>query len=152
MLFDAQRAVDVLESLEEVDSERIGATGHSLGAKEVFYLGAFDDRVKVIVSNEGGIGITFSNWDAPWYLGENIDEFRHQHHEVLSLVAPKPFLLIGGDSADGEKSRPYIEVVRPVYKLYKKPVDTIQLFNHGTGHSVHPDAEKRTYEWMSHYL
>ncbi len=51
MLFDAQRAVDVLVSIEEVDSNRIGATGHSLGAKEVFYLGAFDDRVKVIVRN-----------------------------------------------------------------------------------------------------
>ena len=152
MLFDAQRAVDVLESLKEVNSDRIGATGHSLGAKEVFYLGAFDDRVKVIVSNEGGIGINFSNWDAPWYLGENIDEFGQQHHEVLSLVAPKPFLLIGGNSADGEKSRPYIEAVQPVYKLYKTPIDTIQLFNHDTGHSVHPDAEKRTYEWMTHYL
>jgi hypothetical protein len=55
MLFDAQRAVDVLESLGEVDKNRIGAMGHSLGAKEALYLGAFDERVKAIVSNEGGI-------------------------------------------------------------------------------------------------
>ncbi len=152
MLFDAQRALDVLESLEEVDSERIGTLGHSLGAKEAFYLGAFDDRVKVIVSNEGGIGIDFSNWDAVWYLGKDIHDFGHHHHEVLSLAAPKPFLLIGGDSADGEISRPYVEAVKPVYELYDKNKGKIELYNHGTGHSVHPTAEKKTYEWMNMYL
>lgn len=152
MLFDAQRAVDLLESLREVDKNRIGAMGHSLGAKEALYLGAFDDRVKVIVSNEGGIGINFSNWDAVWYLGEEIHNFGHEHHEVLSLAIPKPFLLIGGDSADGEKSRPYIEAVRPIYKLYGKSKETIELFNHGKGHNVDPSAEKITYEWINKYL
>lgn len=152
MLFDAQRAVDVLISLDETDSGRIGSTGHSLGAKEAFYLGAFDDRVKVIVSNEGGIGIEFSNWDDIWYLGKEINDFNHQHHEVLSLAAPKPFLLIGGDSADGEVSHPYVEAVRPVYTLFGKDPETIQLYNHGKGHSVTPEAEKRTYEWMDKYL
>lgn len=152
MLFDAQRAVDVLVNLEEVDPERIGAMGHSLGAKEVLYLAAFDDRVKVTVSNEGGIGIDFSNWDDVWYLGKDIHNFGHQHHEVLSLVAPKSFLLIGGDSADGEKSRPYVEAVLPVYDLYGNKRQNIELFNHGQGHSAIPAAEKLTYDWIKKYL
>lgn len=152
MLFDAQRAVDVLVNLEEVDPERIGAMGHSLGAKEVLYLAAFDDRVKVTVSNEGGIGIDFSNWDDVWYLGKDIHNFGHQHHEILSLVAPKSFLLIGGDSADGEKSRPYVEAVLPVYNLYGNKRQNIELFNHGQGHSAIPAAEKLTYDWIKKYL
>jgi hypothetical protein len=151
MLFDAQRAVDVLESLEEVDSSRIGTMGHSLGAKEAFYLGAFDDRVKVIVSNEGGIGIEMSNWDELWYLGKEIYEFGHQHHEVIALAAPKPFLLIGGDGYDGEESRPYIEAVKPVYGLYNKK-QNIELKNHGQGHSAVPIAEEWTYSWMKDHL
>lgn len=151
MLFDAQRAVDVLESLEEVDSSRIGAIGHSLGAKEAFYLGAFDDRVTSIVSNEGGIGIEMSNWDALWYLGKEIHPFGHQHHEVLALAAPKPFLLIGGDSADGEHSRPYIEAVRPVYDLYGSKAK-LQLRNHRQGHSAVPESETWTYDWMKDHL
>lgn len=152
MLFDAQRAVDVLEVLAEVDSNRIGSTGHSLGAKEAFYLAAFDDRVKATVSNEGGIGISFSNWDAPWYLGKEIHDFKHEHHELLSLIAPKPFLLIGGDSADGEISRPYIKSVYPVYELYGNKKSNIELFNHGQGHSVTPFSEKLTYAWLTDYL
>lgn len=151
MLFDAQRAVDVLESLSQVDKKRIGAIGHSLGAKEVLYLGAFDDRVKVIVSNEGGIGIDFSNWDAVWYLGAEIKTFGRQHHEILALAAPKPFLLIGGDSADGRMSVPYIDAVKPVYALYDKQ-NHLELFNHGRGHSISPDAEKKSYEWIKRYL
>jgi dienelactone hydrolase len=151
MLFDAQRAVDVLESLEEVDSTRIGTMGHSLGAKEAFYLGAFDDRVKVIVSNEGGIGIEMSNWDELWYLGKDIHEFGYKHHEVLALAAPKPFLLIGGDGYDGEESSPYIEAVKPVYGLYNKK-QNIELKNHGQGHSAVPIAEEWTYGWMKDHL
>ncbi len=151
MLFDAQRAVDVLLSLEEVDSSRIGAMGHSLGAKEAFYLGAFDERVQVIVSNEGGIGIHMSNWDALWYLGKEIHEFGHLHHELLALAAPKPFLLIGGDSADGEQSRPYIEAVKPVYALYGS-AEKLQLRNHGQGHSAVPVTETWTYDWMKDHL
>ena len=147
MLFDAQRAVDVLENLEEVDSSRIGTMGHSLGAKEAFYLGAFDDRVTTIVSNEGGIGIKMSNWDELWYLGKGIYEFGHQHHEVLALAAPKHFLLIGGDGYDGKQSLPYIEAVKPVYSLYNKE-QNIQLKNHGEGHSAGPTAEKWTYDWI----
>lgn len=151
MLFDAQRAVDVLEGIKDVDRNRIGTVGHSLGGKEAFYLGAFDERVKVIGSNEGGIGIGFSNWDDPWYLGKEIHNFGHEHHELLGLCAPKPFLLIGGDFADGEKSRPYLDAVKPVYQLYGKPRN-IELFNHGIGHNVTPEAEKRTYDWMLEHL
>jgi len=153
MLFDAQRAVDVMENLDEVDAGRIGAMGHSLGAKEVFYLTAFDDRVKVTVSNEGGIGIDFSNWDAPWYLGKEIHDFGHQHHELLALAASRPFLLIGGDSADGKQSAPYIKAVKPVYDLYGKgKAENIQLKNHGQGHHAVPEAQKWTYEWMTDHL
>jgi hypothetical protein len=152
MLFDASRAVDVLLTLPETDPKRIGTMGHSLGAKEALYLAAFDDRIKVAVSNEGGIGIDFSNWDAPWYLDQDIHTFGHAHHEVLALAAPKPFLLIGGDSADGEKSRPYIDAVLPVYNLYGKKGQNLQLFNHGTGHNVSPEAEARTYAWLTEHL
>ena len=52
--------------------DRLGAIGHSLGAKEVLYLAAFDPRIRATVSSEGGIGLTYSNWDAPWYLGDAI--------------------------------------------------------------------------------
>jgi len=153
MLYDARLALDILASLDEVDAERLGAVGHSLGAKEVLYLAAFDERVRASVCSEGGIGTRFSNWDAPWYLGQEIrgPEFAHEHHELLALVGPRAFLLIGGDSADGARSWPFIAAVLPVYGLYRG-IPRIGLLNHGQGHSVPPEALERIDEWFEAYL
>ena len=74
MLHDGLVAVDLLASLPDIDQTRLGAVGHSLGAKEVLYLAAFDERIRATVSSEGGIGTSFSNWDAPWYLGQQVND------------------------------------------------------------------------------
>lgn len=150
MLYDARRAVDLLVSLSEVDPERIGAAGHSLGAKEALYLAAFDDRIRATVSSEGGIGTTYSNWDAPWYWGDK-EFFGREHHEPLALVAPRAFLLIGGNSADGDRSWPFIDAVMPIYRFYGEPC-RVGLYNHRQGHTIPPLAEQRTYEWLATYL
>jgi dienelactone hydrolase len=153
MLYDELVAVDILAGLPEVDPSRLGCVGHSLGAKETIYLAAFDDRIKVTVSSEGGIGTKFSNWDAPWYLGPAIKSpsFTHEHHELLALAAPRPFLLVGGNSADGDRGWPFIAAALPVHELYGKPTRLGQ-FNHGKGHEVPPEAEVRIEEWLLTYL
>jgi hypothetical protein len=153
MLYDAQRALDVLAAQPFVDDQRLGAVGYSLGGKEVLYLAAFDERIKAAVSSEGGIGTRFSNWHDPWYLTDAIQrsEFTREHHELLALVAPRAFLLIGGDSADGGRSWPFIEAVLPIYDLYGKP-GRVGLLNHKQGHSIPPIAVERTAEWFEAYL
>lgn len=149
MLYDAMRAVDILCSVEGVDRQRIGAAGHSLGAKEVLYLAALDERVRAAVSSEGGVGVTFSNWEAPWYLGTK--QFGREHHELLALAAPRPLLLIGGESADGTRSWPLVAAALEAYRLYGKPA-RLGLLNHGQGHTIPPLAESRTYEWLLTYV
>ncbi|MBI3947625.1 MAG: alpha/beta fold hydrolase [Armatimonadetes bacterium] len=153
LLHDARRAVDVLESLPIVDRERIGAIGHSLGGKEALYLAAFDERVKATVSSEGGVGLAFCNWHAPWYLGEEIrrEGFPMENHQVLALVAPRAFLLLGGNHSDGDRSWPFIEAVQPVYRLYGAE-ERIGLLNHRQGHAVPPEAGERAYAWLDHFL
>jgi len=151
MLFDAQRGLDVLEQVEEVDNDRLGAFGHSLGAKESFYLSAFDERVRAAISSEPGIGAHFSNWYASWYLGPGIKQFGHDHQEVMALIAPRPFLLLAGEGTDGVKSSPFIHAAMPAYRLYGDPT-RLGLLNHGHGHSVPPSVELRINEWFKTYL
>lgn len=153
MLYDGQVALDILAAQADVDRERLRAVGHSLGAKEVLYLAAFDERVKATVSSEGGIGITFSNWHDSWYLGPQVKEpgFALEHHELLALVAPRAFLLVGGDSADGDQSWPFIEAALPVYRLYDG-LPRVGLFNHKQGHSVPPAVVDRVTQWCEAYL
>lgn len=152
MLFDGQVALDILAARSDVDPSRLGCIGHSLGAKEALYLAAFDQRITAVVSSEGGIGTTMSNWDAPWYLGDIVrqPDFAREHHELLALAAPRPFLLVGGESADGAASWPWLAAALAVYRLYGVPA-RLGLLNHNGGHRVPADVEPRLLEWLETY-
>ena len=99
------RAVDLLQSLPEVDGERIGVVGHSLGGHNSMFVAAFDQRIKCIVSNCG-----FCSF--PTYIKGNIKGWSHDGYmprlktvfdldpakvpfdftEVTAALAPRAFL------------------------------------------------------------
>jgi dienelactone hydrolase len=141
MTWDAIRAADFLLSLPYVDSRRLGCFGHSLGAKEALYAAAFDERYRVAVFSEGGIGLSFSNWDAPWYLGSQSKQpdFLRDHHELIGLIAPRGFLLLAGESADGDRSWAYLEAALPVYRLLNATA-RLGWLNHRQGHAYPASA------------
>jgi len=152
-VWDARRVVDYLCTLPEVDQTRLGIIGHSLGAKMTLYAIALDERIDVAVFSEGGIGLDFSNYEDYWYWGETIQELPEttDHHELLGLIAPRPFLLIGGDDADNDKSWYFINAAREVYELYGKP-QSIGYFNHRTGHSPTPESVHLALEWFKFFF
>jgi dienelactone hydrolase len=153
MTFDASRCVDYLETLPQVDRSRIACIGHSLGAKEVLYAMAFEPRYQVGVFNEGGIGLRMSNWTDPWYLTEAMKKHipEMEHHQVMALIAPRPFLVLGGDSADGAASWPFVKEARTVYELLGAK-DRIGLYNHVAGHAFPAPARELAYQWLDHWL
>ncbi|HHT26085.1 MAG TPA: prolyl oligopeptidase family serine peptidase [Firmicutes bacterium] len=153
VVWDAARCVDYLQSLDFVDPERIGCMGHSLGGKMALYAGAFDQRYKVIVCSDLGIGLSFSNYDAPWYLGPEVRDpaFGRDHHQLLGLIAPRAFLLIAGESADGDRSWAYLNSAREVYQLYGQ-ADRIGMVNHRTGHAPTMDSLEQAYGWFDKHL
>lgn len=149
MLHDGQTALDVLANLPEVNRERLGAVGHSLGAKQVLYLAAFDTRIKCAVASEGGVGKYMSNWHADWYLGKHFvfNQSALDHHQLLATVAPRPLLLIGGNADDGVPSETYVQAARQVYNLFESG-DRLKFANHGQGHKVPPAA----LDWIRHWF
>jgi hypothetical protein len=40
-----------------------------------------------------------------------------ENHQVLALIAPRPFLVLGGDDADGKVSWAFVKEARSVYAL-----------------------------------
>lgn len=157
MTWDGIRALDFLETLPNVDTNRVGLFGHSLGAKEVVYVAAFDPRPRCVVSSEGGIGLRLSNWQDVWYLGPEIRApgFAREHHELLALIAPRPFLLLaggpGGGAADGDASWPFLEAARPVYRLLGAP-DNVGWLHHGLGHRYGAQARDVTEVFLDRHL
>jgi len=152
-VWDSQRLLDYIETLPNVDKSRIGIIGHSLGAKMALYAAAFDQRIGATVFSEGGIGFSMSNYDDYWYLGETMRSLPPgaDQHELLALIAPRPFLLIGGDEYDGPRSWHYVNAARHVYQLFGKP-EQIGYFNHHSGHSPTPDAIGHAMRWLEHFV
>ena len=67
------------------------------------------------------------------------------------MIAPRPFLLIGGDEYDKAESWHYINAARPVYELWGKR-ENVGYFNHHTGHTPAPEAISLAFEWLDHFL
>lgn len=153
VVWDAARVVDYLTTLDFIDPERIACMGHSLGGKMALYAAAFDQRIAAAIGSDLGIGLSFSNWDAPWYLGPEVHApgFPRDHHQLLALIAPRPFLLIAGEDADGERSWPYLNAARDVYALFGAE-ERLGMYNHGTGHTPTWDALEAAYNWLDAQL
>ncbi len=155
MVWEAMRATDLLLERPEVDAGRIASIGHSLGGKEALYHAAFDPRISAAISCEGGVGLSFSNWEADWYLGKQIASpaFAHDNHEVMALIAPRGLLVIGGESADGARSWPFVQAVLGVWRMYDA-VDRIGLLRHDQKHNFPSPGPQRelAYRWLDHCL
>jgi hypothetical protein len=52
-IWNNHRAVDLLESLAEVDRDKMGVIGHSLGGHNALFTAAFDQRLKAVVTSCG---------------------------------------------------------------------------------------------------
>lgn len=149
LAYDTSRALDLLLEQPNIDAHRVGVMGHSLGGKMSFYAGCLDDRFKLIIGSDFGMGWSFTNWDAPWYLGDQITHtnFTLAHHHLLATFAPKPFLLFGGE-ADRPATWQYLEEARKIYTLYDQP-ENIGFFDHASGHRPTEEALQIAYRWLA---
>ena len=150
---DARCLLDWLYTLPEVDRDNIGIIGHSLGGKMAMYAAAFEPRITVAVGSDHGIGLEFSNYEDYWYLDDTIRrrDPATDHHELLGLIAPRPFMLIGGENTDTDESWHFINEARKVYSLYGQP-DNISFFNHRTGHTPTPESVSLALRWLERFL
>jgi pimeloyl-ACP methyl ester carboxylesterase len=149
LVSDTIRAVDFLLAQDGVDAERIVAIGHSLGGKMAFMAAAYDERIKAAICSDFGIGWNFTNWNAPWYYGGKISApgFPLGNHHLLGLIAPRPFLLIGGE-ADRPESRQFLWEASKVYELLGH-TDRVGFIHHAAGHDPTADSIRDAYGWLS---
>ncbi|MBP87573.1 MAG: hypothetical protein CMJ64_12750 [Planctomycetaceae bacterium] len=161
-------AIDVLQTLEEVDNERIGALGHSLGGHGTFFLAAYDDRIKASACNCGASFFRHNSrveaWSRDrWYVYfKPIREGLLQgemppidFHEIISLIAPRAFLDLSGLN-DGpgptQRQRPLMLMkIMDVYEL-EGAAENVGFYVHGRGHSVAHESRQLIYGFMDTHL
>jgi len=145
---DLERAVDTLLSLPWV--RKVAVFGHSLGGKLALLLAALDVRVCAGVAHEPGLGFAHSNWADPWYLDGRVPSDRDMD-DVLGLVAPRPFLLVGGGDSDGEHNRDLVESARRHYAAHHA-ADALEFVVHDAGHTPPWSVLNDCYGWLERRL
>jgi len=152
LIWDTQLATDLALAQPNVDAGRVMITGHSLGGKMAFYNGCLDERVTAVVASDFGIGYGFTNWEAPWYLGDKAEDTSHGlfHHHLLALLAPRSLLIIAGHY-DRPASWQYVNAAREVYKLYGRE-EALGIFDHASGHQPTEQSIRSAYTWLAEQL
>jgi len=96
------RAVDLLESLPQVNKDRIGVIGHSLGGHNALFTAVFDERLKAVVTSCGFTpfhdyyGGKVTGWTSDRYMPRirdvfenNADKIPFDFYEVIAAIAPR---------------------------------------------------------------
>ena len=166
--FEHSIAVDVLQGMDEVDPQRIGAMGHSLGGHGTIFLAAYDQRIKAAASNCGGSFFRHNPDVEAWARDHWYVYFKHiradllegnlppiDFHEIISLIAPRAFLdvsaLNDGNPGTQRQRGLMLMSVMDVYELEQVP-QNFAFYIHGRGHSVPHESRQLIYGWMDTHL
>lgn len=166
-IWDNLRAVDLLQQLPQVDGNRIGCIGHSLGGHNTMFTAAFDPRIKVMVSNCGFTrfhkyyGGRLQGWTSARYMpliaatyDNSPDRVPFDFPEIVAAFAPRPFLAsspLRDDNFEVSGVRDSIAAAKPIYDLYGKP-ENLQANYPDCAHDFPADVRKVAYEFLDRHL
>ena len=142
-VWDISRAIDVLETLSEIDSEKIGVMGNSGGGTATYYAACVDKRIKIAMPSCSVCSykrsIAALRHCSCNYI-PNIAKY-FDMGELACLIAPRPLVVVAGQNDNGF----FIDGVKDVYntieKIYEKKgaKDKCRLVVGNEGHRFYAD-------------
>lgn len=165
-IWDTSRAIDYLETLDFVNRDKIGMTGHSYGGHSTIFSAAMEPRIKVAVAN-GPVSDFLHHgmhWAVPKGAGNSqsmpaLRPYVMDHtiplpitfYEFTALIAPRP-LLVG--QAAGER-RPMEEenywAVKQVYNGLGVP-ERVRYHWYAGDHDYPPEARQAAVQWFKRWF
>ncbi len=143
------RALDFIESLPEVDSDRLAVTGASGGGTQTMILAAVDDRIDVAFP-----AVMVSTGMQGGCVCENASYLRQGVNNVAfaALFAPKPQAMSGADDWTIEIETKGLPELKQVYSLYGKPGNVnAKAFPHFK-HNYNQVSRQVMYNWFNEHL
>lgn len=175
-IINHMRCVDLLEAREDVDPERIGVIGHSLGGHNAMFAGAFDPRLKIIVSSCGWTLMDYYNIGeegvkkyggrlGPWAQERYMPLLRDQYNldaekipfdfdEVIAAIAPRAFFSnspLEDSNFDVKGVRKGIAAASEVYRFLKAE-DNLQVHYPDAGHDFPLEVRLQAYRFIDKIL
>ena len=157
------RAVDILVSLPEVDTQRIAVIGHSLGGHNALFVAAFDKRIRAVVTSCGFTSMAYykggnlKGWASDPYMPlistvyhDSSKELPFDFSDMFLAIAPRAVFV----NAPLHDSNFDVDGVRNcIAKIKNKFPDHRLIVEHpDCGHDFPPDIRHRAYRFLDREL
>ena len=152
------RALDYLETREEVDADKIGATGRSGGGAYTYWISALDERIKVsapvagITSMHNHVvdGCIEGHCDCMFM----VNTYRWDFPLLTSLIAPRPLLIINTDDDRIFPLDGVVDVFQKTRKVYEA-LDAKKKLGIAVYQGPHKDTQPlrvSAFHWFERHL
>ncbi len=162
-IWNNMRAIDLLESLPQVDRTRIGVIGHSLGGHNSLFTALFDERLKAVVSSCGFTPFhdyyqgKLAGWTSDRYMPRIRDVYHNDpdqvpfdFYEILGGLAPRSFYSnspIHDSNFDLAGVRKAFAKAEAVFSLFDAQ-DRLKLVTPDAPHEFPIAQRNEAYEWL----
>jgi hypothetical protein len=162
------RAVDVLQSLAEVDPRRIGSIGHSLGGHNTLFVAAFDRRIKAMITSCGFnsfrkyYGGNLTGWAGIRYMpliaekyGKDPSRLPFDFPDVLVALAPRPLFInapLRDTNFEVSGVRDCVDLAMPIYDRVFKTKERLVAVYPDAGHEFPPEVRNQAYRFLDRWL
>lgn len=166
-IWNNMRAIDLLQSLPQVDGARIGCIGHSLGGHNTMFTAVFEPRIKVLVSNCGFNAFPkyykgdLRGWTSDRYMPRIARLYESSpakvpfdFPEVVAAFAPRPFLAsapLRDSNFEVSGVKDCLAAALPVYELLGAR-DRLAASYPDCAHDFPPEVRKTAYDFLDRWL
>ncbi|MCX7920298.1 MAG: acetylxylan esterase [bacterium] len=159
MVYDNLRALDYLVSRPDVDANRIGTLGMSMGSTMSWWIAALDTRIKVCVDicclTDFDTMVETNSLDLHgvyYYVPKLLKYFTTA--EINALIAPRPHLSLAGLQDPLTPVAGLDKIDAELKKIYTaaNATDYWKLFRSNSGHIETAEMRKEVMLWLNRFL
>jgi len=166
-IWNHMAAVDLLQSLPEVDPGRIACIGHSLGGHNSLFLAVFDTRIKAVVTSCGFTsfykyyGGDLTGWSHKGYMPriatlyeKNPEKMPFDFTEILGAIAPRALFINAPVKDSNFEISGVFDCVNAAIQVYEllKAGDKIMMTNPDAPHDFPPETRNAAYQFLDRQL
>jgi len=161
------RGVDLLESAPQVDGDRIGCIGHSLGGHNTIFTAVFDQRIKAMVSSCGFTAFhhyykgNLAGWTSDRYMprirtahANDPNKVPFDFYELVAALAPRPFFInapTGDHNFEVTGVKKVVAAAQEVYAL-RGAKENLYVIYPEVGHDFPETVRREAYAFLDKAL